>query len=123
DLRALLLAGEDEAIDVAAEAQRIEPEHPLVAPGDRGRRSETVDARRLDRARVDVLDPARGQIFGEALLGRHLHHVEAKRLAAAFVDAEHGLRRVVEGKSAGREEREAEPRMHEAAAAHEALAR
>ena len=41
DLRRHALGGEDEAIDIAAEAHRIEPERPLIAlgGGGRGRRS------------------------------------------------------------------------------------
>ena len=75
------------------------------------------------RGRIDVLDPAGGQIFGERLLGRHAHDVEAKRLAAAVLDAEHGLRGVVEREAVGRGEGEAELRMQEAPAAHKAFAR
>ena len=84
---------------------------------------EAVDADVLDRFGLDVLDPAGGEVFGERLLGRHAHHVEAHRLAAAFLDAEHRLRGVVEGEALRRQEGEAEPGMQEAAAAHEAFAR
>src|SRR6185437_2556331 len=48
---------------------------------------------------------------------------EAQRLGASFLDAEHRLRRVVEREARRGEKREAELRMQEAAAAHEAFAR
>ena len=72
---------------------------------------------------IDVLDPAGVEIVGQRLLGGHAHHVEPQRLAAAVLDAEHRLRRVVEREAVRRHEGEAEPRMQEAASAHEAFAR
>ena len=55
----LLLGGEDEAVDVAAEAQRIDLELPLVAMGDRGCRREAVDGDVLGRGLVDILPSSR----------------------------------------------------------------
>ena len=117
------LGGEDEAIDVAAEAHGVEAERPCLAARGRGRRREAVDGELLHARRIDVLHPAGFQIVGQRLLGRHADHVEPHRLAAAVLEAEHGLRGVVEGEARRRQEGEAELGMHEAAAAHEALAR
>ena len=75
----------------------------------------------LDGGAVDVLDPAGVEIVGQRLLGGHAHHVEPQRLAAAVLDAEHRLRRVVEREAVRRHEGEAEPRMQEAASAHDSL--
>ena len=77
----------------------------------------------LDRCRIDVLDPAGGEIGGERLLGRHAHDVKAQRLRAAVLDADHRLRGVVERKAVRRGEGEAELGMQEAPAADEAFAR
>ena len=80
DFRRLGSWPQDEAIDVAAEAQRrkagttigrrvaiaVAPSKPLI-----------VDI--LDRRRIDVLDPAGCQILAQRLLGRHPH----RRRAAA----------------------------------------
>ena len=118
-----MFGGEDEAVDVAAEANGVEPEIPLIALGGRGGAGEAVDGDVLDGRGVDVLDPAGGEIGGKRLLGRHAHDVEPQRLAAAVLDAEHRLRGVVEGEALRRGESEAELRMQEAAAAHEAFAR
>src|SRR5262249_51079686 len=101
----------------------VEPEVPLVALGGRGGAGEAVDGDLFDGAGIDVLDPARRQIFGKLLLGGHAHNVEPQRLAPAVFDPEHGLRGVVEVETFGRREGKAEPRMQEAAPAHEAFAR
>ena len=77
----------------------------------------------MHRLHVDVFHPARRQVFAQALFGRDAHNVEPQRLSAALLDAEHGLRGVVERESLGRHEGEAELGMQEAPAAHEAFAR
>ena len=123
DLRRHLLGREDEAIDVAAEPHREQPERPLVALGGRGRGREAVDGELLDGLAVDVLDPAGVEIGRQRLLGGHSHDIEPQRLAAALLDAENGLRRVVEDKSLRRHEGERKPRMQEAAATHKSFAR
>src|SRR5690348_17911517 len=58
--------GEDEAIDVAAEADGVEAERPVVALGERGRGRQAVDLELLDRLLVDILDPARGEILARS---------------------------------------------------------
>ena len=55
-----MLGGEDEAIDVAAEPDGIEPEIPLIAFRRRGSGRKAVDRDILQRALFDTLDPARG---------------------------------------------------------------
>jgi hypothetical protein len=72
---------------------------------------------------VDVLDPAGFEVFGERLACGHAHHIEAKRLIAAILDAQHRLRGVVESEAVGRHEREAELGMQEPPAARIAFAR
>src|SRR2546430_300908 len=123
DLRGRALGGEDEAIDVASEPHRIEPKHPLIALGGRGRRRQPVDDDLLDGFEVDVLDPAGVEVNRERLFRGHAHDIEPQGLAAALLDAENRLRGVVEHESLRRQEGEAEPWMQEAAAAHEAFAR
>src|ERR1700722_8984926 len=117
-----MLGSEDEAIDVAAVADGVEAEVPLIAFRRRSGAGEAVDDDVVDGCRIDVLDPAGGEIGGERLLRRHAHHVEAQRLAAAVLDAEHRLRGVVERKSVRRREGEAEFWMQETPAAHETFA-
>ena len=123
DLGRAMLGGKDEAINVAAEADGVKPEIPLVAFGDSAGARESVDGDVFDGRRVDILDPARSQVFGERLFGRHPHHVEPERLAAAALDAEHRLGGIVERKAVRRREGEAELRVQEAPAAHKTLAR
>src|SRR6202040_4234617 len=118
-----MLGGEDEAIDVAAVADGVETEVPLIAFCRRGGPGEAVDDDVVDGCGIDVLDPAGGEIGGKRLLRRHAHHVEAQRLAAAVLDAEHRLRGVVERKTVRRREGEAEFWMQEARAAHKTFAR
>src|SRR5215472_8488916 len=123
DLRGHALGGEDEAIDVASEPHRIEPKHPLVALGGRGRRRQPVDDGVPDRFGVDVLDPAGAEVIRERLFRGHAHDIEPQSLAAAILDAENRLPGVVEHESLRREEGKTEPGVQEAAAAYEAFAR
>ena len=118
-----VLGGEDEAIDLAAEAHDVEPERPLVALGGRGRagKPSIVISSMLFGSMFSIQPELR--YSGERLLGRHAHDVEAQRLRAAVLDAEHRLRGVVEREAVRRREGEAELGMQEAAAAHEAFAR
>src|SRR3569832_19033 len=122
-LRRALARRKDEAIDVAAVADHVEPERPAFAVGERGRRREAVDRAFLHAALVDVLHPARREVCAERLLRRHADDVEAQRLSAAVLQAEHGFGSVGEREACRRGEGEAELGMHEAAAAHEAFAR
>ena len=122
-LCALVLGREDEAVDVAAEAHGVKPERPVVAARARGCRREAVDGRVLDAGLIDVLDPARLEISGQRLLGRHADDVESQGFAAAVLEAEHRLRGVVEREARRRREGEGELGMQEAAAAHESFAR
>src|SRR4029077_1702532 len=62
-------------------------------------------------------------IVGEGLLGRHLDGVEAERLVAAVLEAEHRLGGVLQREAFRRREGEAELRMQEAAAAYIAFDR
>ncbi len=117
-----LLGGEDEAVDVAAEAQRVDLELPLVAVRGRRGHRETVDGEVFGRSLVDAFHPAGVEIVGERLFGRHAHHVEAHRLGAALAHADHGLRGVVEREGLGRGKGEAELGMQEAPPAHETFA-
>ncbi len=123
DLRRHALGREDEAIDIGAEAHGIDAEHPLVAFRHRGGGGQAVDDRILDALLVDVLDPAGVDVFGERLLSRHPHHVEAQGLTAAVLDAEHRLRGVVEREAVRRHESETELGMQKASPANEAFAR
>src|SRR5262245_45751929 len=122
DLRRHPLGCKDEAINVGAEAHGVDAEGPLLAPGDRSRRCEAVDAEILDVLRIDAFDPAGGQIFGQPLIGGNAHDVEPQGLAAAFLDAQNRLRGVVEDEALRRHEGEAELGMEETAAAREAFA-
>src|SRR5579863_4239514 len=117
-----MFGGEDEAVNVAAEANGVEPEVPLIALGDRGRAGKAVDGDVFDGRRIDVLDPAGREVLGECLLGRYAHDVQTHRLAAVAFNAKHGLRGIIEGETLGRGESEAELGMEKAPAAHEALA-
>src|SRR5208282_4658985 len=119
----MVLGRIDEAVDVAAEANGVEPEVPLIALGGGRRAREAVDGDILDSGGVDLLDPAGGQIGGKRLLRGHAHNIQPQCLAAAALDAENGLRRVIEGEALGGSKGKAEPRMQEAAAADEAFAR
>ena len=74
-------------------------------------------------AGVDVFDPTGRQVSGERLLRRYPHDIEPQRLTAATLDAEDGLRRVVESETFRCGKGKAKPGMQEAAAAHKAFAR
>ena len=63
------------------------------------------------------------EIIGQLLVGGNAHDIEPQREFAAVLHAEHRLRRVLEHEAFGRGEGEAELRMQEAPAAHEAFAR
>ena len=117
------LGGEDEAIDVAAEAQGKQPERPLLAFGGRGRHRKAVDLEFLDAAGIDILDPARLEIICQRLFGRHADKIEAHGLAAAVLEAKHRLRRIVEREAGRRREGEAKLGMLETPAAGETFAR
>ena len=119
----LLLGRKNEAIDVAAEAQGIDPELPLIAAGRDGGRRKAVDRELFRAGLVDVFHPARIEIIAERLVGRHADDIEAHRLLAAFAHADDRLRGVVERKAIRRLEGEAELGMQETASAHEAFAR
>src|ERR1700734_1648149 len=103
-----MLGGENETVNIAAEADGVKPKTPQVALGRRRGAGKAIDGGLLDGRPVDVLDPARSQVVGERLLRRHTHNVEPKGLAAAALDAEHGLRGIVEREAVRRGKREAE---------------
>src|SRR6266403_444331 len=122
-LGGLLLGGENEAVDVAAEAQRVDPELPLIAlRGGRCRR-EAIDRQILGRGFVDVFHPAGIQIVAERLFRRYPHDIEAHGLGAALAHADHGLRGIVQRERIGCGEGEAELGMQEAPAPNESFAR
>ncbi len=124
DLRRLVLCGEDEAIDFAAEADRIKAKAPRIAIAPLPvTPSKAVDLDLFDRGGIDILDPARLQIIRSASGRRDAHDIETQGEVAAILDAEHRLRRVLQDEAIRRGEGETELRMHETASAHEAFAR
>src|SRR6202020_1505477 len=110
-------------VDLAAEADRIEAERPLVALGGGGRRREAVDRELLDRSRLDVLDPTGVEIFDQRLLRRDFYDIKPQRLVAGLPDAEHRLRGVVEREALRCGECEAELGVEKFAAAYKAVDR
>src|SRR6202022_738408 len=114
---------ENEAVDVGAEAQRIDLELPLIAMRGCGGRRKTVDGQILGGSLVDIFHPAGIEIVSERLLRRHPHDIEAHRLRAALAHADYGLRGVVEVEVFRCGEGETEFWMQEAPAANESLAR
>ena len=110
-----------QTIELVADLDDGELEVPFAGAraGDDGRQAVDLDA--PHRGAQQTVDPARLDIGLERLAGRRAHAVEPQRLVVAFLHAEHGLARVLEQEALRRGEGEAQPRMREFAAAHEAF--
>src|SRR5438270_8201733 len=72
-LRRHAFGREDEAVHVAAETDSVKPECPLIGFCGRRRGHGAADAHILYGLLVDAVDPARGQVFRQRLLGGHAH--------------------------------------------------
>src|SRR5580700_10724066 len=118
-----VLRRENEPIHLATEANGVEPERPLIASRGRGRGRKAIDHQLLDRALLDILDPAGVEILDQGLLGGVGHDIKPQRLRRPVLEAENGLCGVVQHEALGCLEREAELRMEESPAPYIAVDR